>query len=227
MRVVFIGASALTTYTAKILLDRGHDVVVIESNKERTDELATNLDCGLIHGDGSKPAILKEADPVITDYLFCLTNNDQTNIIASLVGRSLGFKHTVTRIEDEAFTHICIELGLENTIIPAQTIGHYLADMLNGESQLELAVALKHDARIFSFVATAADAKSVSDLSLPGDSQVIFLYRGNRFNIANSDTHLKEGDEVVVITHDKHLPTLMERWRLTPPSSSSTPQSTD
>ncbi len=129
MRAVFVGASSLSLMTANLLLKRGHEVVIIERNKEYIAELSETLDCGYLHGDGDKPALLKEADPDNTDVLFCLTGDDRSNILASLVGRSLGFKRVVTRIEDPELEHICLELGLEDTIIPARTIGRFLADI--------------------------------------------------------------------------------------------------
>jgi len=92
MRVVFIGAGTLALTTARLLLKRGHDVVIIERDKSIALELPEQLDCGVLQGDGSKPAILREADPEHTDILFCLASSDQANIIAALVGRSLGFK---------------------------------------------------------------------------------------------------------------------------------------
>lgn len=105
MRAVFIGAGELATITARQLLKSGYDVVIIEKDKERIDELSTELDAGFIHGDGSKPAILREADPAATDFLFCLAGNDQSNIIASLVGRSQGYQRVITRIEDPSYEH--------------------------------------------------------------------------------------------------------------------------
>ena len=129
MRAVFVGTSELTLHTSQLLVDGGHEVVIIESDRERIDEVTKLIDCGVLHGDGSKPAILREANPTQTDILFCLTNNDRTNIIASLVGRSLGFCRVITAIEDPEFETICIELGLEDVIIPMQTIGRYLADV--------------------------------------------------------------------------------------------------
>jgi len=213
MRVVFVGAGNLAYHAATILRSRDHEVIIIEQNKELIDELAALLDCGFIHGDGSKPAILKEAGPKDTDYLFCLTGNDQTNIIASLIGRSLGFEHTVTKINDAEFEHVCLELGLENTIIPSRTIGRYLADMLQGESPLALSAMIRGDARVLSFIARPEDAVTVSELDLPGDSRVMFLYRADKFIIVDADTALKAGDEVVVITRDKQLEKLRERWQ--------------
>ena len=74
--------------------------------------LSQELDCGFICGDGSRPAILREADPQHTTVLYCLTGDDKSNMIASLVGRSLGFGRIVTKIDDPELEHICLELGL-------------------------------------------------------------------------------------------------------------------
>ena len=212
MRAVFIGAGVLAATTGELLLGRGHEVVFIEQDKGRIDALAEAMDAGFLHGDGSKPAILREADPERTDFLFCLTGNDQSNILASLVGRSLGFRRVVTKIEDAEFEHICLELGLEDTIVPAATIGRYLADMFRGQDVLELSATIKGEARVFSFVAGEDDAVAVAELGLPEESRVMFFYRENRFHLAAPDSNLKPGDEVVVITHSRNLADLEERW---------------
>jgi trk system potassium uptake protein TrkA len=217
MRAVFIGASPTAVMTARLLLKRGHEVVIVENDKERIAALADELDCGYVHGDGSKPAILRETDPANTDVLFCFTGLDQTNIIASLVGRSLGFSRVVTKIEDPEFEHICIELGLKDTIIPSRTIGRHLADLFEGQDPLELSTMIRDEARAFSFVMREEDAAAVKDLGLPEASRVVCVYREGKFIMPDEETDLKTGDEVVVITHRRNLPELEERW-LTPPS---------
>ena len=213
MRAVFIGASTLAGATARLLLTRGHEVVVIELDKERIEALANDLDCGYIHGDGSKPAILREADPEHADLLFCLTGSDQANIIASLVGRSLGFPRVVTKIDDPAFEHICIELGLEGTVIPTRTIGRHLADIAEGRDPLELSTMIREEARAFSFVAGAADAVRVDELDLPARTRLVCIYRGGKLLIPDASTTLREDDEVVLITHRDNLDRLKARVR--------------
>ncbi|MBI1424220.1 MAG: TrkA family potassium uptake protein [Gammaproteobacteria bacterium] len=212
MRSVFIGASDLTLSTAQQLLKSGHEVVIIERDKARIEELSTEIGSGFIHGDGSKPAILREADPAATDFLFCLTDNDQNNILASLVGRSLGYPRVVTRIQDPSYEHICIELGLTDVIVPNYTIARYLADMCAGQNPLELSALIKADARIFSFVAREQDEGLLSELKLPENSRVIFFYRNEKFMLPETNTALQKGDEVVIIAHRKALPALESHW---------------
>lgn len=213
MRIAFVGAGEVTVRTAEILIAKGNEVIIIENKKEKIDKLSENLDCSFLHGDGSKPALLKEVNPEQTDALFCLTNNDQANIISALVGRSLGFKRVIPRIQDPEFESICRELGLGGTIIPSKTIGRYLADMVMGLDILELSTIIKDEARFFTFTADRADSGTVAELDLPAGARVVCYYRDNHFHLADPETKLRKGDEVVILTHSENLPALREQWK--------------
>jgi len=216
MRFVIVGAGALGARTARLLAQRGHEVVVIESEGDAAQRMSDSLDCGVIHGDGTRPAVLLEADPSASDALLALTGNAQANLIASLVGRSVGFPRVVTRIDDEEFEHIAFELGLSDTVIPARTIGRFLSDIVEGHDILELSGALKGDARVFVFVAREEDAVAISELDLPGASRITHLYRGGDLVFPRESDALRRGDEVVVVTHRRHLPDLQVRWAAQP-----------
>jgi trk system potassium uptake protein TrkA len=212
MRIVFSGASPLTIITAKQLIKQGHEVIIIETNKEKIDQLSDELDCSFLHGDSARPATLSQVDPKSSDILFCLTNSDQINIITSLLGRSMGFKRVITSIEDTDLEQLCRELGLTDTIIPVWTMSRHLDNMVRGLDSINLSTLLKEDARFFTFTAGENDAVSVSELGLPKDARVIFYYRDNGFRFADSDTKLSKGDEIVILTHCRNLPDFNERW---------------
>ncbi len=212
MRVVFVGASRLTVRTAHLLVERGHEVVIVEADREKIDALSEDMDCSFLHGDGSKPQILQEAGPEQTDVLYCLTDVDQDNIIAGLVGRSLGFPRVITSIQEPDFETICVELGLEETIIPSRTISRYLADAASGMDILELSTAIRGEARVFTFVAGQGEAGAIEELDVPERARVICYYRGGDFHMAEGGTSLKEGDEVVLLTSSENLAALRERF---------------
>lgn len=212
MKTVFIGASTLTVKTAQSLLERGHEVVIIEQDRERIDSLANELDCGFLHGDGSKPAILREVGIEDIDFLFCLTGNDQTNIIASLVARSLGMRRVITKLEDEELDHICLELGLTETIIPDITIARHLADIVEGQDIEELALTIKGDVRVFSFVATDRDIGTIESLRLPTQARVICIYRDGEMVLPDDNTNIASDDEVIIISHRDYIAELANRW---------------
>ena len=214
MRIVFIGAGELTVETASLLISRGHEVVIIEENKERIDALTATLDCSFLHGDGSRPNILRDAGPEHADYLFCLTDNDKYNIIAALVGRSLGYGYVVVQIHDVDYLHICHELDLEHTVTPSKTISRYLADTVTGVDILELSSLIKYEARFITVKISADNEGKVSSFDLPNEARIIGIYRDNQFLTPDPDTNLQENDEALILTHSKNLPELTERFTL-------------
>ena len=214
MRIAVVGASELGVSTARLLLAKGHQVVLIEAERARIDELYDELDCSFLCGDGSRPAILREAQPNSTDVLFCLTGDDRVNIVTALAGRSLGFKDVVTSIENTEYEDLCAELGLQRTVVPPRTIGRYLADMVDGADVLELSTFVRGDARFFAFAIDADhDGTPIADLGVPKDARVICFYRGEELHLPTSRTRLHTGDEVVVLTRSGNLAALREKWQ--------------
>lgn len=213
MRIAFVGAGETTERTAELLIERAHEVIIIERSKEKIEDLSDRLDCSFLHGDGSSPHILREVSPEQTDVLFCLTDSDQANLIAGLVGRSLGFKRVILSIEDPEFEGICRELKLEDTILPSRTISRYLADMVEGLDILELSTVIKGEARFFSFTVDAEKGKVVAELDLPEDARAICYYREGRFSLVNDEAKLRKGDELVILTHSGNIAELTERWQ--------------
>jgi trk system potassium uptake protein TrkA len=214
MKAILIGASPTAIMTAQFLLKRNHEVIIIEIDKDKIDALSNELDCGFLHGDGSKPSLLRETNPEKSDVLYCLTSHDQTNIIASLIGRSLGFAKVITKIEDPSYEHICIELGLDATIVPSRTIGSHLADMFEGRDPIELSTMFRYDASTFSFVAREKHVGEISDLALPKTSRIMCIYRNEQLIIPSENEKIELDDEVVIITYRKNLEALHEQLDL-------------
>jgi trk system potassium uptake protein TrkA len=212
MRIVFVGAGELTVETATLLINRRNEVIIIEEDKNRIEALSDTLDCSFLLGDGSRPNILKEAGPEHADYLFCLTENDQYNIIAALVGRSLGYDNVVVQIHNVDYLNICRELRLEHTVTPSKTISRYLADSVAGIDVMELSSLIKYEARCIMVNITKDTPGKISTFDLPKEAHIIGLYRDDKFIIADPDTTLQENDEALILTHSKHLTELTERF---------------
>ncbi|MEX2467327.1 MAG: TrkA family potassium uptake protein [Gemmatimonadota bacterium] len=213
MKIVVIGASSEAVMMIRLIIERGHEVILIDQDRDRIDELSDELDCAFLHGDGTQPSILNEADPEGTDVLFCLADHDQANILASLVGRSLGFDRIITSIRDPVFEELCTELDLEHTIVPARTISRYLADLVEGVDVLELRTVIKGEARFFSFTAGKAEAGPVDDLELPSGAKVICVYREDEFVLVDPDDRIEQDDRVVILTYSHNLSDLHDRWQ--------------
>lgn len=213
MRIVFSGASPTAIVATRQLIKQGHDIVIIEIDKQKIDRISEEMDCSFLHGDAGKPAILTQVDPAQCDFLFCLTDSDQANIITSLLGRSMGFQRVITGIEDEDYVPLCNELGLEDTIVPTRTMSQHLSNIVGGLDNIQLSTLLRANARFFSFTAGKEDEAPFDDLDLPRMTKAIYYYRGDAFYFVEGQERIREGDEIVILTHTKHLPELEDRWR--------------
>lgn len=212
MRIALLGAGDLAVDTARLLIDLNHDVVLVDQDRDRLELLSDDLDIGFIHGDGSRPAILKEVDPQETDVLFCLTDNDQNNILAALVGRSLGFARVIPEIHNREYETICNELGLSETIIPDYTIARTLADSVEGRDLMELSTMIRGSVRFYSFPVKEDEAGPITRLDLPAQTRPICVYHDGDHYLPDDGSRLEEGDAVMLITDARAIDQLRERW---------------
>jgi len=216
-RTVLLGGSPIAENMARILIGRNQDVVIIERDKDKLARLSDSIDCGFIHGDGTRPALLRDAGFGAGDTLFCLTGDDRANILASLVARSLGIGRIFTKIEDSEYEHICRELGLNDIIVPNRNTAQTLADMATGSSPEDFASFFKADLRLLSFVVTQEEQGRMSELKLPGKWHPVCIYRAGDALLPDGELELKPGDEVVLIAHQKHIERLSAHLRRQPP----------
>ena len=98
MRIFIVGAGEVGIHIASSLVLEGHDLVIIERDAKKAADLQSSMDLLAVHGDGCNPRLLKKHGIDSADLLFAVSDNDATNILASLTARSLGAKQAVVRI---------------------------------------------------------------------------------------------------------------------------------
>lgn len=200
MRIAFIGAGQLAVTATRSLLDSGHDVVIVDQDEERLRRLEeADLDCGLVHGDGSRPAVLNELDPKSVDFLFCVSDSDQDNILAALAGERLGFGRVVAKVEDPDFNGLCAQLGLGDVLVPSQEAANAVTDRVAGIESTDLSQLLQAGLRFFAFAAREEHEGTVGELGLSKGSRVVAVVHDGEAAIADDDTQIREGDPVYVV----------------------------
>ncbi len=212
MRCVLVGAGSLAVTTAKLLIEHGHEVVIIEKDAARVERLSEELDCSFIIGDGTRPSILKEIGPKNTAFLLCLTDDDQDNIIASLVGRSLGFGRVVTSVQDTDFGPICTELGLQSPVYLDATIARTLSDMVQGIETAGLSAVLRGGLRFVSVKAQKAHAGQLADLALPKGVRAVAVSRDGDSMVARDELRIEADDEILLVGVEDQIPKLREAF---------------
>jgi trk system potassium uptake protein TrkA len=101
LRVVVVGGQHVGYHAARQLSDRGHDVVIIEKDRDRVEFLSDQYDATIIQGDGGRQSILRQAGLGRSDVIAALTGyGAMTNIgicmMATKIEPDIG---TVARID--------------------------------------------------------------------------------------------------------------------------------
>jgi len=211
MRVVIAGATPLGLATARKMIDAEHEVVVIDRNRQLLDEVSETLDCGMIEGDATHPSTLREAGNESPDVLFALTSSDEDNVLCALVGRSIGFERVVPQIIDPELSSVCDELGLEDMIMPHETVAASLRDMAENRREGDLASRLTGDFQLMHVrIKESLAGTQIDDLELGGQGRPVLLRRGDSESLADGATRLQEDDELIVIAHRDERETILD-----------------
>lgn len=206
MKIVIVGASRFGVATADQLMQTGHQVVLVDTDRDKLEEVAETLDCGMLHGDGSLPTIQREAFGDHADALILLTNTDDVNIMAALVGRSVGFERVVPQIVRSELVAVCEELGLDDLVTPHQTLARSLLRMIEDHSDAALEMRFRKGLTIRGYtIGETLDGKTVGELDLPARCRVIGTASEETERLADEDTKLEEGCRLIVVAEDEIL----------------------
>lgn len=103
MNVIIVGAGKVGSYLTSKLSDEGHNILVIEKNKDVLERLLASNDVMGILGDGRDLSVLDQANVDECDAFIAMTFNDDVNLISSMIAKKKGAKSTIVRLRDPRY----------------------------------------------------------------------------------------------------------------------------
>jgi trk system potassium uptake protein TrkA len=213
MRIVILGASRFGEAIADELIEARHEVVIIDRSRDRLEQLAERLDCGMLEGDGTMPTTLREAFRDGDDVFVAMTNASEDNILAALVARSIGYGRVIPQIMSSELMRVCEELDLSDAINPHATVARELAEALQDRTEVDHDTAL-HDALALKRVHVTARmaGERFGALDLPEGARGVALIRGETERLVDADTELEDGDCILLVLPRGALDALGDRF---------------
>ncbi len=175
---------------------------VIERDHRRGELLAARLRRALVlNGDGTDLALLEAEDIGRSDVLVSVIDNDEKNLLASLLGRQLGVRCIITRVGKPANLRLFERVGVDVAISArGAAVASVLHQIEGGQASL-LAVLEQGEARILEIqVPSHYDARALRDLEPPRDSIVGAILRGNAAIVPRGTDSLQAGDRLLVFS---------------------------
>ncbi len=208
-RVMIAGGGNIGQRLA-IALERDYIVKVIEHNKRRCEVLAERVDRALVlQGDATDETLLQAENVEEMDIFIAVTNDDENNIMSSLLAKRMGARRVVSLINRRSYVDLLQAGQIDIAISPAQaTIGQLLAHVRRGD--VTQVYSLRRGAAEAIEAVVHGDAEScrmvgrkLEDIDLPRGSSVGAIVRGDEVVIAHHDTVIQAEDHVIVFVTDK------------------------
>ena len=220
-KILIIGGGNIGFNLAKDLEEtvEGIRIKIIEKNKERAELIASELNSSIvIHGDGLDEEILKEANLDEIETVLCLTNDDEDNIMASVLAeRSSPNKRTIALVNKQNYSLLQSSLNIDDLVDPRMmTVSTILKHVHKGT--IQTVYTLLDGEYEFIEAEILEDSElintSIKDSNLPKEIRIGAIVRKKEVIIPNSKFKFEKKDLVVFLCKRDQLSIVENLFRI-------------
>lgn len=104
MKIIVLGAGKVGKTLIKHMSNEDHDIIVVDQNATKVEEVVNQYDVIGVVGNGGSYDILMEAGAEDANLIICVTASDELNILAGLVAKKMGTRHTIARVRNPDYS---------------------------------------------------------------------------------------------------------------------------
>lgn len=214
--VTIIGGGNVGLKLAKSLEDLKLNIKIIEKDEARCEFLSEQLEKTLIiHGDGTDLELLNEEDLGASDVVVSVTNNDEKNLLCSLLVKQLGVKRVISRVSKDANVKLFEKVGIDIAISSKMASLNEIKSNLCGTNMGILATVEQGKGEVLRILLPKDfETKRIMDLKLPAKGIVGIIQRRNRIIIPNGTTQMLSGDNLIIFTLCENAPAIREFFKV-------------
>ncbi len=199
--IMILGGGKIGRKVAR-LLEKNINVKLIESNKDKSLNLADYLENTLvIQGDGRDLDLLAQESIIDMDGFIAVTNDAETNIISSLMAKHLGVEKTITQVDKADYVPLTQTIGLDTLINKKLIAANNITRFIRKANVVSLASLQGIDAEVFEFIArpnSQITKKEVRELKFPKNAIIGGYVRDGEGFISVGNTQIEANDKVVI-----------------------------
>ncbi|MFO7715226.1 Trk system potassium transporter TrkA [Desulfosarcina sp.] len=209
-RVLIVGGGRIGYRLARQLESRSLACKIIEKRSERCNFLAEHLKRTIVlHGDGSDQNMLVEENIHDVDLVVTLTNDEETNILASLLSKRLGATKTITQISKFSYFPLMATIGIEQVVSPRLSAINTILQHIRRGKVLS-AISLKgEEGEVLEALALQTSAivsKPLKRIQFPKGSMVAGIIRQETVIIPDGDSVIEPGDRIIIFAVRNAIP---------------------
>jgi trk system potassium uptake protein TrkA len=208
-RVIIAGGGHIGENLA-VQIEQKYGVRIIEQNRQRCEALAESLSRSIVlNGNASDRELLLEENIEETDVFCAVTNDDEANIMSSMLAKNLGARKVITLINNSAYTDLIQGQDIDIAVSPQMaTLGAILTHIRLGDvvqvhslrrGAAEAIEAIAHGDKNSSKVI----GKTLGEIQLPSGTNIGALVRAGEVLIAYDDIVVEPDDHFILFLVDK------------------------
>ena len=214
MKIVIAGAGKVGFTVARRLCEAGHDITLIDTNRELLENASNAMDVMGVCGSCAAPSVLREAEIAEAEVFIAATGNDEANLVSCQFARKMGARHTVVRLRNQDYMDD-IELlqrfmGLSLTINPDYITAQEISRAMQFPTATQIDAFSDCELEIITFrvpKGTRLDGVKLFDLPKKIKQKVLIcaVERDGSVFIPDGSFVLRAGDSISVTAPPKAL----------------------
>jgi trk system potassium uptake protein TrkA len=204
MYIVIVGGGNVGLNLAKRLQHRGHEVLVLEKDSRQAQKLASFLgDEAVYLGDGCETSVQKSCGFGRADVVAAVTGEDEDNLVVCQMAKVMWkVKRVLARVNDPSHEEIFAQIGIDDTVSATGIIYNLIEQQISSDTLIPLGTLAKGNIELIEVSLSSRSpvaGKAVRELTLPAQTNIVWINRGGQGVLVSGDTMLLEGDEVVAV----------------------------
>ena len=186
LKIIIVGCGKVGRTLVDRLSKEGHDIVVIDENQDRIDNLTNLYDIMGIQGNGASYSTQVEAGINDADLIIAVTNSDELNLLCCTIAKQMGDCASIARVRNPDYSkeisYLQEKLGLVMIINPELEAAREISSILSLPSTLEVSSFAHGQAEMVEFKieeGNVLDGLAIKDLHRTISSKVLIIQTGN------------------------------------------------
>jgi len=213
--VLVIGGGKVGYYLTKELIGSGHEVVLMEKEKDRANQIADEIGSVVIAHDGCEGKYLAQAGANRADIVAAVTGDDEDNlVICQMAKHHFDVPRTIARVNNPKNEALFKHLGVDELISPTRMILGSIEQDIPVHELLHLAALGEGELELIEAhlqAGSPAIGKAPRELSMPDGCSLFAVIRDGVATPLRPETILAEGDKVIAIGKAECGPRLHEQ----------------
>lgn len=213
MKIVILGAGTVGYLIAEMLCKHEHSITIIDQDPVKVRRINEELDVRAIVGSASQSSILFQAGIIGADICLAVTGNDEVNIVASSMAKSMGARRAIARVYAPVFRDLSTfdyqsHFNIDRILSLEHLTALELASSIRTPGTLVVEQFARGDLQVQEITIGQQGKVTrdlIRDLGLPPNVIIGTIQRLNRMWIATAEDQLEIGDKVTVFCRPEEL----------------------